>query len=476
MDDTLPAAPHGARWNRFAYAMAAAMTIGVGACMWGVPLPLTDNVAFLLEVQPKSLGEILRERFLATNYFRPFFLAQMKVLLSLANGHYFLAFRGFHVLQLAVTVLLFTRLLRVNTAASWAAFAIALMVLFGMHTLTISLIEGPLTAIFCCVAAVYLSFGDRPSFRRTALSALLLVYAALSVEIGLLVWVVYASAWIAGSRGLSGRAVALNTGLTVIYFVLRLAVLPSAEEGFVHRETGVGFTMMDPDDAVEALGGKATNLYAYNVASSIASVLLSEPRAGVWEFSRRYALGEVAPWQWIHLVSSAVTSLALFWYVARRLWSWMRLSLTRDDRIVVVFAGVLAASAVMSFAYTREAILGPAGVLFAMTAFVVWRAMLAELPTMRWPTRAIACALLVVASAGWSARAAGTTYLLRDAAFERRNDWALGVEYLTRVGHMPTAPDGIALVEALREDALAREVPSPRWAQPWIEEYVDRLF
>ena len=77
---------------------------------------------------------------------------------------------------------------------------------------------------------------------------------------------------------------------------------------------------------------------------------------------------------------------------------------------------------------------------------------------------------------GWSARAAGLTYVLRDSAFERRNDWAMGVEYLERTGHMPSHAEGRALVNAFRDDALARPAPSPRWAQPWLEDYVDRLF
>jgi hypothetical protein len=470
------AADGGRRWALAAYGFAAAMILGVGACMWGIPLPLTDNVAFLLEMQPVSLAEILRERFLATNYFRPLFFAQMKALLSLSNGHYFITFRGFHVLQMAVTVLLFTRVLRVRTAISAAAFSVALMVFFGMHTLTIGFIEGPLTAVFCCVLAMNLSFADRPSVWRTVASMLLLAYAALSVELGLLVWVCYASAFIAGCRGLSRGAIVLNTLLLVAYFALRFLVLPSAEEGLVHRETGVGFGMLEPDQAVAAVGGSAAYLYAYNIGSSILSVLFSEPRGGIWEFVRRYQLGEVAPWQWIHVLSSTLTTLCLLWYALTRVRDWVRLSFTREDRLVFVFGGVLAASAVMSFAYTREAVLGPAGVLYAMSIFVVIRELLARLPAMHWAPRAIVVVAIAAVSLGWSARAAGLTYVLRDSAFERRNDWARGIQYLEESGHMPTDAAGRALVSAFRDDALARPVPSPRWAQPWLEEYVDRSF
>jgi hypothetical protein len=267
-----------------------------------------------------------------------------------------------------------------------------------------------------------------------------------------------------------------NTALVAVYFALRFAVLPSAENGLVHRETGVGFAMLEPADAVAALGGRSVYLYAYNIASSILSVLFSEPRGGIWEFTRRLRAGAAAPWQWVHLVSSALTTGCLIWYTATRVRSWARWSFTPQDRIVWVFAGVLGASAVMSFAYTREAVLGPAGVLYAMSVFVAGEALLARIGRARRLTRAAVCAVLLVASTGWSIRAAGLTYILRDSAFERRNDWAMGVEYLQRTGHMPGDDDGRALVDALRDDALRRDVPSPRWAQPWLEPYVDRLF
>ena len=470
------AAPLSSRWTAFAYALAGAMVLGVGACMWGIPLPLTDNVALLLEVQHVPLGDILRERFLATNYFRPFFWAQLKVLLSLSHGWYFPTFRGFHVLEMALLALLFTRVLHVRTAPAFVAFGIGLMVLFGLHTMTIGLIEGPLTAVFCCALAVNLSFAEGSSRWRALASVLLLLYAALSVELGLLVWVCYVTAFCVGCRGLSRAAVGVNTGIVALYFVLRFVLLPSAESDLVHRETGVGFTMREPAAAIEALGGRASQLYVYNIGSSILTVLFSEPRAGIWEFARRYALTDVAPWQWIHLITSALTTLCLIWYVATRARAWRHWSFTREDRLIWVFGSVLTASAVMSFAYTREAVMSPAGVLYAMSACVVFHAMLARLHAARWPARVLISALLAIASIGWSARAAGLTYVLRDSAFERRNDWAMGVQYLERTGHMPTHDEGRALVHAFRDDALTRPVPSPRWAQPWLEDYVDRLF
>jgi hypothetical protein len=90
--------------------------------------------------------------------------------------------------------------------------------------------------------------------------------------------------------------------------------------------------------------------------------------------------------------------------------------------------------------------------------------------------RPLAAAVLIAAASGWAVRAGGLTYLIRDAAFETRNDWAMAVERLEYTGHMPDDEEGRALVHALRRDALDRVAPNPHFAQPWAEEYFDRLF
>ena len=463
------------RWRLAAYAVASVLAAAVSACLWGIPLPLGDNVAFLLEVQHLSLWEVLRERFLATNYLRPFYWGQLKLLLEASNGHYFVVFRGLHVLQFVAVVLLFVRAADVRGAAGFVALSIAVTALLGLHTLTRSLTEGPLTAVLCVAVAVNLSFSRAPSAWRDAAAVLLLVYAAFSVEVGLLVWVTYAAAFLAGCRGLSWKGVAASTAVVAIYFALRLVLLPSAGQGLPARETGVGFSIREPAAAVAALGGRP-QLHAYNIASAVGSVLFSEPREGVWQFVRRAREDELAPWLWINVATSTLTTLCLLPFAVASLGRWRRGTMTREDRLVIVFGAVLAASAAMSFSYTRDAIMGPAGMLYALAAYAAFHAFLLRLPMLRAPARAVAAAVLIAAAIGWAVRAGGLTYLIRDAAFETRNDWAMAIERLEFTGHMPDDEEGRALVHALRRDALERVAPNPHFAQPWAEEYFDRLF
>ena len=38
------------RWTWAAYALAAVLVLGVAVCMWGVPLPLSDHRALVVDL------------------------------------------------------------------------------------------------------------------------------------------------------------------------------------------------------------------------------------------------------------------------------------------------------------------------------------------------------------------------------------------------------------------------------------------
>ena len=199
------------RCTVLAYALAAAWCWAwARAC--GGSLPLTDNIAFLLEVQQVPLADVLRERFLAHQLFRPFQWGQLSCSCRCRTENTTHLPRIPRRADGVDGAVLHARAAR-SSAAALAALSIALMALFGLHTMTIGLIEGPLTAVLCCVIAVNLSMADRPSGWRTLASVLLLILRRLSVELGLLVWVVTWRPLLSESRGLSGVAVGVNTAL-----------------------------------------------------------------------------------------------------------------------------------------------------------------------------------------------------------------------------------------------------------------------
>lgn len=451
-------------WTLASYLVAAALTLGVGACVWAIPLPVTDFTTYMFEFQQESLGETFVKRFFATNYFRPLFFVQWKLQFDLSNGHYLLAFRGLQVLQFAAIVLLWTRLLRVRSREGFTAGSIALVVLLGLHTIINGLREGPLTAQLGSILAMTLAFGERPSGWRDAGAAAVLVYTLFSVELGLLVWVIYVAGYAVGCRGVSMRGVLACTGVVAAYFVLRFAILdPAGSDLFTRRIDG------------GAVGGRPLLVYAGNVAGSIMTVLFSEPRNGTWEIARRASDG-LPPWLWINVVTSTVTTLILGWFVIGRVGAWRRRAFAREDRFVLVFGAVVAANAVLGFAYTKDVMMSPAGLLYALAAAVAFEGALVRLPRAYPPVRAVAAAALLLVSLGWTMRTVGLTYVLRETAFVRRNEWALGMERFIEHEQLPDDPRAAALVERLRHDALAAHTPNPWLAQPWAERYFDRVF
>ena len=53
----------------------------------------------------------------------------------------------------------------------------------------------------------------------------------------------------------------------------------------MERASGFGFRVLDPPELADRFGGNPLPFYAYNIASSVLSVLLSEPRGGVYATS-----------------------------------------------------------------------------------------------------------------------------------------------------------------------------------------------
>ena len=159
--------------------------------------------------------------FTTGTYFRPFRRALIKILYDLSGGHYYLAFRGFQALQVLVLLLLVVRMLRVRSAAALLSLPLGLAVVVGIHTFAGAVLEGLpinhfLTILICCAAAVDL----RPG--RTAADDGLSGGAAarqrdVTLESGLLIWVIFFTAHAVGYRGVSRRALMVLTVCVAMY-------------------------------------------------------------------------------------------------------------------------------------------------------------------------------------------------------------------------------------------------------------------
>jgi hypothetical protein len=455
----------------WAFLLAIVFAVSVADSLLRMPIQPTDSVELMLEAQRSpSVIESFRNSVSSPGFVRPVFRAQNKLLYDLGGVLSFQwVFRGFHALLMVSALVLFAAAARVRTGQDVAAFAMALVVVIGMHTFRGTVQEAYpvnhyLNVMVVCLLTLVLARSNGGAW-ADVLGVASFVYAVLLLETGVLVWVVAVTAAAVGWRGLSVRALAVMSALLVGYFYLRFAYLAAGVPGLDERSTAVGFDVLESPDLQRRFGAHPSWLHAYNVATSALSVLLSEPRAGRFVALAAWLKGEMLPRMVLALVTSWVATLAIVVTAVRRLRSR---ALDDDARCIVLAAVVLAGNAALSFAYTKDEILVPAGVFYALAAYAGWREMLAIAARAR-PVAAVALTvLLMIVTAGWTVRAAGLHFVMRSQAFKHRNDWAELPGDLRRRGAWPTDPEASALVLRLRDDALATPVPNPRFEPSWI--------
>jgi len=193
-----------------AFTLASLLALALASDLLWMPVQVSDSLDEIIDARASpsawaSFTESLRSD---DNHLRPLRVAQTKVLYDLAAGHYWLAYRGFHAALLVTAVLLFTAALRVSTATDAAAAALALVVFIGSRTFRGNIEEAfPvnhfLEVVVLCLLTLNLARSSRQAWWLDAAAVFALAAAALTLESGLLVWVVASGAWLVGWRGIS---------------------------------------------------------------------------------------------------------------------------------------------------------------------------------------------------------------------------------------------------------------------------------
>src|SRR6185436_17068888 len=116
----------------------------------------------------------------------------------------------------------------------------------------------------------------------------------------------------------SRRGVAMVTVLLAGYLAMRFWYLGTGVPALSERSSGFGLQQLDPGELQRRFGAWPYGFYAYNVLSSILTVLFSQPRAGIWTIPAEFMRGRVAGGTIINVVSSAVTTALVGWFVATR--------------------------------------------------------------------------------------------------------------------------------------------------------------
>ena len=456
---------------------SAIMAATVCYSVFRIPIQMTDSLIPLLDAQrTPSVAAAFASGATNAGYFRPLRAAQIQAVYEVANGHYFAAFKGYQAVFVVIVFALFVTALEIDSRERLAALLFALTVLVGLHTFRGTVWEAypvnhSLEVVAFCLLALVLARSKGGMWTDGA-AALTFVAAAFTVESGLLVWVVMVAAWLAGARGISRRGVLIVSGLLVGYLAIRFAYLRTGVPALSERSSGFGLRQLGPDELQQRFGAHPYVFYAYNVMSSILTVLFSEPRAGVWTIPAEYLRGRVAAGTVINVLSSAITTTAIAWFVVRRIPVWLRLRFDRDDQLMLVALAMLAANAVISYSYTKDEIMGPAGVFYAIAAFVAVAHVLRSADRSGPRNAAVALTMaLFVAASGWVVRTAGLHYQMHLMTFYDRNEWVYVDDWLVRQKSTPTTTEGKALVQQLRNDAIERRTIDPYLLSPRLDQW-----
>jgi hypothetical protein len=370
-------------------------------------------------------------------------------------------------------VLLFTLALGVQSGVDAVAAAFALTVLIGLHTFLGFLREAfPinhfLEVTVLAVAALNLTL-SRGGWWADVLAALTFVAASLTLESGVLVWVIIVAAWLCGLRGVSTRGVLLVTALLAGYFLLRFVYLETGMPSLTERSSGFLLERLEPSELQKRFASAPLVFYAYNVGASLLSVLVSEPREGVFVAIRAWLQKDVHPRVYLQVLSSLGMTAMIVWAAYR--W-WRRgTPLDRPERIAVVAAAVLAANCVISYSYLKDDIIAFGGVFYALAAYAAVRTAVAAARSAGAVTLVAASLAMLTLASAWAVRSSGVHHVIDGHTFRVRNDWAEMPMNWRRQGRWPTAPQPLALIEQLRGDALNARVSNtylaPEWKDRW---------
>ena len=457
------------RWTAAAYGSGLLVAATIGYFLLRIPIQLTDSFTSILALKGSFL-DLMRSQFYQVGYLRPGLWAEMKLIHDLSGGEYFYWFRMTQALQVAVLLTLFVYVLRPRGLRDAAAVPVALAVLVGSHTFAWTVREAYpvntfLTILLCCAAAVALS-SSAARWWTTPAAIAIFVVSALTVESGLLVWVILVAGYVLGWRGVSRTGVVGLCGALAGYFVLRFLVFGNGLPAVSERDSGLGFERLTQAEVQAMFGGNRLPFYAYNVMASLLSVLIGEPRDGVFELGKSIAEGQAAPALLVGFVASVMATAVIVRYAWVRRSAWMSQAFTHGDRLVILFAVVLAANAAISFGYTKDIIMSPAGLLQAAAVFVAVRDLIGRVPGSSFRRIGVAVALVVL-SATWGIRAVGLHAALDATAVSVREQWAFVDDWLAAVGSTTLSPTSEALKQQLQDDANLRHPARPQLRQDY---------
>jgi hypothetical protein len=457
----------GAVATSYVYGLMSAAIMG--HFLLGVPIQITDSFRNILSLQ-QGWDVFLSQGLSNEGFLRPMLWVEQKLVFDLSQGSLTPWYRGVHVAQLLAAVLLMLGVLRPRSWRDATTVPLAVAAFLGLHTFKGMVVEAfPvntfLTIVLCCLTAANLAFMSRPRWWTDLAGIVLFIVAALTVESGLLVWVVFVGGALVGARGMSRRALTVLTALLAGYFMVRFAVLQTGAPGLMERSSGFGLAVLDPPELEARFGANPFPFYLYNVATSFVSVLFGEPRAGVFRLVRAVLTDAVKPAQVVAVVATTMGTALMATYLWQRRRALWRRQFEHADRVVVLFVMVVTANAVISFPYTKDIIMSVAGAFYAPALAVAVGHTILPWAAERGALRAAAATVLcVILATSWAVLQVNAHVNLRVAAVKERNDWAYEPSRMAR-GGIVLRPDEQRIFDQLKEDAIRPPLPPILWLQ-----------
>jgi len=457
-----------------AWALGALTAVALAGSVYRVPIQVADSLEVIQRVipMPSTTAAFIDGLHNSPTMLRPLKQVRTRLLVQAGEalgGRYHLVFRGYHAIAGVILVALFVWVCRARTWTDVAALAAGLAVLTGMHTFVGLFREAfPVNHYLIVAVSALATFAlaqSRGSWLADLAAIALLASAALSFESGLLVWPVAVAAYASGLRGISRTGIVIMTIVVLLYAVLRVGYLGKHSAGIGERGTGFGASALTDDEQVRRFGNRPFVLYAYNVTTAAASVVLSQPQIGRFTVVNAWNNGPLPPVFIVQIGSSLLTSLLIAWYVFSRGPSGARR--WREPAVVTLFA-VLGVSALMSYAYAKDEIISTAGVFYAVTAYTALRGLLDARPP-AWVGAALVVVALAVSSA-WAIRSAGLHLRLRHGAFEARTEWAYVLSPLAQAT-WPKDAHTRQVVSRMRDEALLHPTVTPAMLPKWTDRW-----
>ena len=460
-----------------AIVLATLMTMPLADGLYRIPIQVSDSLEpIVIAAKYDSAQHLLRESLtFSPSTFRPLRYLQARALLAFTEATgltYHAVFRGVHVVLLLMLIALFVAAVRVRNAPDLVAFTVAFPILIGIHTFPTMLLEAfpvnHFAEVGVCAMGVFVLAQHQPRWFVPIVACVLLALSLSVVESGAMVWVTVICCAVAGLPGVNRRTVVATTVVFAGYLLLR-QLLGISSPGVGGHGSGFGDRFYAPEELAQRFGAHPLGFMLYNVIGGLASLLFAEPRQGVYALLAAWREGEIHPVVLINMISSAATTALLIWYAAARL-PRRRSGWSDADRAFVAACAAFVVNAAFNAVYIKDEIMSPAGLFYAMAAFVAVRALVDSLPTRSVAAISLVTGLLVAIAGLWTFRAIGDHYQLRYHAFITRNDW---VEVLRPDKHdeWPNNADEFTLTQRIRAEAIRRRTTSPAFMPRWADRY-----